>query len=124
MADGKDAGDIGLSAGPGLERGVVRLNVHGQSRALVIKARMHLAADGAAMGPDYPVYGQEARIGVQFGQVFGNGQGVPDLGALVLQARHQHRGLQKQQCSGPVGGILYGDGFNVDVEAGHLAEQP
>ncbi len=39
--DGEDALDIGLRAGPDLEAGIARLEVHRQRRAQIVEAGMH-----------------------------------------------------------------------------------
>ena len=49
------------------------------------------------MGARQAVRGQHAGVGEGLGQVFGDRQGVPDAGAFVIEARHQHRRRQQQK---------------------------
>ena len=62
--DGHDAVDVGLRAGPDLEARMVGLEVHRQRRAQIGEARMHLAADRAAMGAGGAIGRQQAGLGV------------------------------------------------------------
>ena len=84
---------------------------------------MHLAADRAAMRARGAVLRQQAGLGHGLVEIFRDRQRVPDLDAVMGQARHQERGRQQQQF-GAGRGIVAGDRLLLEIEPGHLAQQP
>ena len=121
--DRGDALDVGLSAGPDLEARIVRLEVHRQRRAQVAEAGMHFARDRAATRALGALLRQQARRGQQFMEIFGDGERVPDLDAIVGQAGDQERRRQQQQL-GPRRGVVAADHLLLELQAGHFAQQP
>ena len=121
--DRSDAVDVGLRAGPDLEAGMMRLQVHRQRRAQVGEAGMHLAADRAAMRARGERLRQQAGLGQDLVQIFGDRQRVPDLDAVMGEAGHQE-GRRQQQQFGAGRGVVAGDSLLLEFEAGHLAQQP
>ncbi len=121
--DRHDAVDVGLRAGPDLEAGMMRLQVHRQRRAQVGKAGMHLAADRAAMrarGFSFGSRPASGRVSLRYSR---DRQRVPDLDAVMGEAGHQEGGRQQQQF-GARRGVVAGDHLLLEVEAGELAQQP
>jgi hypothetical protein len=57
----------------------------GSAERSAAEARMHLAADGAAVRARADVGGQQAGLGLDLVEVLADGQRVPDLDAVVLQ---------------------------------------
>ena len=52
---------------------------------------MHFARNRAAVRARGAIRRQQAGLGADLGQVFGDGQRVPDLHAVMDQAGHQER---------------------------------
>ncbi len=122
--DEVDAVDVGLRAGPDLEAGMVRLQVHRQRRAQIGKAGMHLAGDRAAMRARGQRLRQQAGVGQDLVEIFGDRQRVPDLDAVMGEAGHQEGGRQQQQL-GARRGIVAGDGLLLEFEPAILhSSQP
>ena len=103
--------------------GKMRLEVHGQRRAQVVEARVHLAGYRAAMGALDALGGQQMGFWFQLGEVLRDRERVPDLGAIVVQAGHQKRRRQQQELRSRRG-IIGGHRLLDELQAGHLAEQP
>ena len=75
------------------------------------------------MGPFDPLGRQQTGLGHQFFEIFGNGEGVPDTGPLVVQTGRQDAGRQQKQF-GAVAGIVDGGAFDLHLKTRHLAEKP
>ncbi|MNV27557.1 hypothetical protein D3C71_1187110 [compost metagenome] len=89
--------DVGAHAGfvaPDQRAGIgqIRLNVHGAVAAQGGEAAVHLGADAACARTGLGVRGPELLVGVGFGHVFGNRQGVPHDQIAIDQCRHLARG--------------------------------
>jgi hypothetical protein len=95
----------------------------GSALRIALKPGMHLAADRAAMRPRLHVGRQQARLGLDFVQVFADRQRVPDLDAAVQQRRHPHRGRQ-QQDFGLHGRVVGRDHLFGELQPGELRHQP
>ena len=81
--------------------GNVALEVHRQRRAQAGEARVHLAADRAAMRARHAVGRQQAGVGLDLVQVLGDRQRVPDLDAVVR--RGTARGSTATAAATPCG---------------------
>ncbi len=112
-----------LRAGPDLEAGKVRLEVHRQRGAQIGEAGMHFAADRAAMRALRPVGRQQPGLRHDLVQIFGDRQRVPHLDAVMGQAGHQERRRQQQQF-GAGRGVVGADMLLLEVQPGQLAQQP
>jgi hypothetical protein len=75
------------------------------------------------MRPRRPIGRQQAGIRGDLGEIFSNRQRVPDRYAVMAQPRHQHRGRQQQQLLARAE-IVDGDALLLEIEPGHVAEQP
>ena len=66
---------------------------------------------------------QELRAGLQLGEIFGDGERIPDFDAVMGQHRDTvRRGQQKQL--GAHRWVVYGDDLFLDVELRELAQKP
>ena len=66
---------------------------------------------------------QQPGVGFELVEIFRDRQRVPDLDAVMRQARHQEGGREQQQF-GAGGGVVARQDLLVEIEARHLAEQP
>jgi hypothetical protein len=67
----------------------VPFKVHGQGRAQVGEAGVHLAADRTAVGALTAVGGKEVGFGFDLVQILGDCQRIPDLQPVVGEAGHE-----------------------------------
>ena len=121
--DRSDALDVALRARPDLVARECALEVHRQRRAKAGEARMHLAADRAAMRARRRVGGQQPGLRLDLVQVLGDRQRVPHLDALVGQARHQDRRRQQQDFLARIG-VVGRNHHLLELEAGEPRQQP
>jgi hypothetical protein len=102
---------------------MVNLEVHRQRGSQVAASRVHLAADCAATRAGGAIGREESSLRPDLIEVFPDGQGVPDLDAVMQQPGDQDRRREEEQFR-PIGGIVDGDGLLLEVEAGHSGHQP
>ena len=84
---------------------------------------MHFPADRAAMRPRCAVAGQQTRPGLDFVQVFADGERVPDLDSAVRQARYEDRRRQQQELLARVG-VVGRDHDLLEGQSGESRKQP
>src|SRR5262249_20820840 len=103
--DRRDSVDVGLGSGEDFVTLVARLEVHRQRRAQIAETGMHFARDRAAAGAGRALLRNEAGIGADLVEIFGDGERVPDLHAVMGEAWDKKRRRQQQQL-GPGRGIV------------------
>ncbi len=89
--DRSNADDVRLSLirwGAAIDPGV---EVHRKFFAQRVKAGMHLRRDRPRDGPSIRVFGPEARLRGDFGEIFADGKAVPDRDTAPLQNRYTAR---------------------------------
>ena len=122
--DAHDAVDVGLRAGPDLEAGMMRLEVHRQRRAQIGEAGMHLAADRAAMrarGARRSAAGRRrAAISLRYSAIASVSQTL--MPSWVRQGTRNEG--DSSSSSARVDGSSLGDRQLVEIEPGQLAQQP
>src|SRR5260370_40094033 len=84
---------------------------------------MHFAGDRAAAGARDPLGGNEPGIGLQLVDIFGDGERVPDLDAVMGEAGDEKRRRQQKKL-GPRGWVVARRLLLLELETGHFAEQP
>src|SRR5262249_51517843 len=83
----------------------------------------HFTRDRSTMGARATLCGHELGLGLQFVDIFRNGECVPDLDAVVGETGDEKRRRQQQEF-GPRSGVVAGRLLLLELETGHLAKQP
>ena len=115
--------DVGLSAGPDLEAGMVGLQVHRQGRAQIGEAGMHLAADRAAMGAGDAIGRQQPGFRLRSARYSAIASVSQTLAPSCVRHGTRNEG-DSSSSSARVGRIVERHQNLVELQAGQLAQQP
>ncbi len=97
------------------------LEVHGERGAQIVKAGVHFSSDGPAVGAHRARFGKQPGLGVDFSQVLGDGERIPDDDVPVRETRDEYRRGQQEKLA-PCIAVVERNLLFLEIEAGHFAQ--